>query len=161
MKRKLILLIFVILAAFSIGTIYASETIDVTTSDSFYFYSTDSLAANDGYYAAVSVDGTPYYLDNENYDKLCNYSNSFAQGLIYQFQDTTTKQDIKMGSVKVGTLETPHNPVGDFEKSVDKEFSFKYKIGQVGLNKNAHIITSLDLDGWFKSSIFILPYFLK
>lgn len=53
------------------------------------------------------------------------------RGLIYQFQDTSSVQDIKMGHVKVGSLVTPGNPVGDFEKSVDKQFSFDYKIGQV------------------------------
>lgn len=95
--------------------------------------------------AAVVVDGTPYYLDNPEYDELCEYSTNFAEGLIYQFKDTSSVQDIKMGHVKVGSLVTPGNPVGDFEKSVDKQFSFDYKIGQVGLNKNAHIITDLDL----------------
>ena len=100
------------------------------------------------------VDGTPYYLDNPEYDELCEYSTNFAEGLIYQFQDTSSVQDIKMGHIKVGSLVTPGNPVGDFEKSVDKQFSFDYKIGQVGLNKNAHIITDLDLkDEWFQSSI--------
>jgi len=48
--------------------------------------------------------------------------------------------------MKVGSLVTPGNPVGDFELNVDKEFSFDYEIGQVGLNKQAHIITDLDLD---------------
>ena len=146
MKKSLSMLIALIFIIISASAIYAYENIDVTTSDTFYFYSTDSLAADDGYYAAVSVDGTPYYLDDHNYDKLCKYSNSFAQGCIYQFQDTSLTQDIKVGSIKVGSLNTPGYPVGDFEKSVDKEFSFKYKIGQVGLNKQAHIITSLDLD---------------
>ena len=104
--------LFVFLIALS--AVSASDSIDVTTGDTFYFYSTDSLAANDGYYAAVVVDGTPYYLDYDNYDKSINV--------------------------------TPGNPVGDFEKSVDKKFSFDYKTGQVGLNKNAHIITDLDLN---------------
>ena len=76
---------------------------------------------------------------------MCEYSTSFAEGLIYQFHDTSSTQDIKWGHVKVGSLETPGEPVGDFEKSVDKEFSFDYKIGKVGLNKKAHIITDLDL----------------
>ena len=123
-----------------------SKHIDVTTSDSFYFYSTESLAADEGYYAAVVVDGTPYYLDDHEYDELCHYSNIFASGFINQFQDTSTTQDVKMGHTTVVTIETPGNPVGDFELNVDKEFSFDYKIGTVGLNKQAHIITNLDLD---------------
>lgn len=146
MKKISVLLISMILIVLSVGTISATDSIDVTTSDTFYFYSTDSLAADDGYYAAVVVDGTPYYLDDAAYDELCEYSTNFAEGLITQFQDTSTTQDIKMGLVKVGSLETPGEPVGDFELSVDKEFSFEYKTGQVGLNKEAHIITSLDLD---------------
>lgn len=129
---------------FSIGSIYASD-IDVTTSDTFYFYSTDSLAANDGYYAAVSVDGTPYYLADHEYDELCRYSTAFASGFIYQFQDTSTVQDVKMGHLKIATVETPGYAIRDFELDVDKEFSFDYKIGTVGLNKQAHIITNLDL----------------
>lgn len=144
--KKSILFISIFLVILSAGTIYASDSIDVTTSDTFYFYSTDSLAADDGYYAAVVVDGTPYYLDDPEYNELCEYSTTFAEGLIYQFQDTSTVQDIKMGHVKVGSLVEPGNPVGDFELNVDKKFSFDYKTGQVGLNKNAHIITNLDLD---------------
>lgn len=146
MKKGLLLFISVILVLLSVGIIFASSTIDVTTSDTFYFYSTDSLAANDGYFAAVSVDGTPYYLDDHEYDELCEYSTNFAEGMIYQFQDTSTVQDIKMGHVKVASLVTPGDPVGDFELNVDKEFSFDYKIGTVGLNKQAHIITKLHLD---------------
>ena len=76
--------LFVFLIALS--AVSASDSIDVTTGDTFYFYSTDSLAANDGYYAAVVVDGTPYYLNYDNYDKLCEYSTSFAEGLIRQFR---------------------------------------------------------------------------
>lgn len=145
MKKLTILLISIILIIVSAGTLYASDSIDVTTDDTFYFYSTDSLAANDGYYAAVVVDGTPYYLDDSEYNELCKYSTHFAEGLIHQFQDTSSVQDIKMGHVKVGSLVTPGNPIGDFELTVDKEFSFDYKTGKVGLNKNAHIITNLDL----------------
>lgn len=144
MNKRIILALIVLIA--SIGVVSASDSIDVTTSDTFYFYSTDSLAAADGYYAAVVVDGTPYYLDDPEYNELCEYSTSFAEGLIYQFQDTSTSQDIKMGNVKVSSLVTPGNPVGDFEQPVDKKFSFDYKIGQVGLNKQAHIITNLDLN---------------
>lgn len=128
------------------GTIYASDTVDVTTGDTFYFYSTDSLAANDGYYAAVVVDGTPYYLDYYDYDELCEYSTSFAAGFLKQFKDTSSSQKVKVGGMSVANIETPSNPVGDFEKSVDKKFSFDYTLGPVGLNKQAHIITSLDLD---------------
>ena len=142
-KKFLIGLGFLVLLSLSVVT--ASDSIDVTTSDTFYFYSTDSLAADDGYYAAVVVDGTPYYLDDYEYDKLAEYSTTFAEGFIYQFQDTSTTQDIKVGHVKVGSLDTPGNPVGDFELNVDKEFSFDYTTGQVGLNKNAHIISDLDL----------------
>lgn len=146
MKKGLILLISIMLLVFSASTIYASDSIDVTTSDTFYFYSTESLAADDGYYAAVSIDGVPYYLDDYEYDELCEYSTNFATGFITQFQDTSTVQDVKMGGIRVGSIETPGNPVGDFELSVDKEFSFDYKIGTVGLNKQAHIITDLDLE---------------
>ena len=64
MKKISIIIFSLILILFSIGTLYASDSIDVTTEDTFYFYSTDSLAADDGYYAAVVVDGTPYYLDD-------------------------------------------------------------------------------------------------
>ena len=144
MNKKIVLALVLLLV--SICAVSATNTIDVTTSDTFYFYSTDSLAADDGYYAAVVVDGIPYYLDDPEYNELCEYSTNFAEGLIYQFQDTSTVQDIQMGHVKVGSLVTPGSPVGDFELNVDKEFSFDYKIGQVGLNKNAHIITDLDLD---------------
>lgn len=118
---------------------------DVTTSDTFYFYSLDSLAANEGYNAAVSVDGTPYYLANSEYDELCEYSYNFATGFLMQFQDTSSVQDVKMGSLSVATIETQGYTIGDFEQPVDKEFSFDYKIGQVGMNKNAHIITNLHL----------------
>ena len=145
-NNKYLIGIGLLVLLIGIATVSATDSIDVTTSDTFYFYSTDSLAADEGYYAAVVVDGTPYYLDDHEYDELCEYSTSFAEGLIYQFQDTSTTQDIKMGHVKVGSLVTPGTPVGDFEQPVDKEFSFDYKIGQVGLNKNAHIITNLDLD---------------
>ena len=146
MKKIAILLISIIFIIIGMGTLYASDSIDVTTSDTFYFYSTDSLAAQDGYYAAVVVDGTPYYLDNAEYDKLCEYSTNFAEGLIYQFKDTSSVEDIKMGQTKVGSLVTPGDSVGDFEQPVDKKFSFKYKTGKVGLNQEAHIITSLDLN---------------
>ncbi|WP_410319846.1 hypothetical protein, partial [Methanobrevibacter sp.] len=105
----------------------SSHDIDVTTSETFHFYATNSPAANDDYYAAVVVDGNPYYLGNSEYDELCEYSNSFASGMITQFQDTSTN-------------------VGDFDLRVDKPFSFHYKIGKVGLNKEAHIITNLNLD---------------
>lgn len=145
MKRIYFICVALILT-FSLGAIHASNTVDVTTDDTFYFYSTDSLAADDGYFAAVVVDGTPYYLDDHEYDELCEYSTSFAQGLILQFRDTSSSQDIRIGYTKVATLVTPGNPVSDFEMPVDREFSFDYKIGQVGLNKNAHIITNLHLD---------------
>lgn len=144
MNKKVILLLIIFLA--SIGAVSASETIDVTTSDTFYFYSLDSLAADDGYFAAVVVDGVPYYLDDYEYDELCEYSTSFATGFLAQFQDTSSVQDVKMGHFRVATIETPGYSVGDFEQNVDKKFSFDYTEGTVGLNKHAHIITSLDLD---------------
>ena len=131
---------------FGVNEISAADTVDVTTGDTFYFYSTDSLAANDGYYAAVVVDGTPYYLDYNDYDKMCQYSTSFAAGFLKQFKDTSSSQKVKVGGMSVASIETPGKPVGDFEKSVDKKFSFDYTLGKVGLNKQAHIITSLDLD---------------
>lgn len=146
MNKKLVFSISVILVLFFMGSINASNTIDVTTADTFYFYSLDSLAANDGYYAAVSVDGSPYYLDENEYDELCKYSDSFAIGFINQFADTSSVQDVKMGSVTIATVETPGYTTGDHEMNVDKAFSFDYKIGQVGLNKQAHIITNLHLD---------------
>lgn len=146
MNKKLVFFISVILVLFCMGSISASNTIDLTTSDTFYFYSLDSLAANDGYYAAVSVDGCPYYLDNHEYDELCRYSDIFAIGFINQFQDTSSVQDVKMGSISIATIETPGYTIGDLEMNVDKPFSFDYKIGQVGLNKQAHIITNLHLD---------------
>jgi len=145
MNNKLLFAISIILVILSIGTVSASD-IDVTTGDTFYFYSTDSLAADDGYYAAVVVDGIPYYLDDPEYNELCEYSTNFAEGFIYQFQDTSSVQDVKMGGIRVGSIVTPGTAVGDFEQSVDKEFGFDYKTGQVGLNKNAHIITNLNLD---------------
>ena len=144
--KRLILVFSIILILFSLGTIYAYDTMDVTTSDTFYFYSTESLAADDGYYAAVSIDGVPYYLGYDEYDELCEYSNSFATGFLIQFQDTSTVQDVKMGGLSVASIETPGYSIGDFEQSVDKEFSFDYKIGTVGMNKQAHIITNLDLN---------------
>lgn len=144
--KRLFLLIYIILVILSVGTIYASDSIDVTTDDTFYFYSMDSLAADDGYFAAVVVDGTPYYLDDYEYDELCEYSTSFATGFLAQFQDTSTVQEVKMGHTRVATIETPGYSIGDFEQNVDKKFSFNYEIGQVGLNKNAYIITDLDLD---------------
>ena len=144
MNKKVLfgLIIFLV----GMGVVSASDSIDVSTSDTFYFYSTDSLAADDGYYAAVSVDGIPYYLDDYEYDELCEYSTNFATGFLTQFQDTSTVQDVKMGHFSVATIETPGYSVGDFELKVDKKFSFDYTIGTVGLNKQAHIITNLDLD---------------
>lgn len=144
--KRLFLLISIILVILSVGTIYAYDSIDVTTDDTFYFYSMDSLAADDGYFAAVVVDGTPYYLDDYEYDELCEYSTSFATGFLAQFQDTSTVQEVKMGHTSVATIETPGYSIGDFEQNVDKKFSFDYEIDQVGLNKNAHIITDLYLD---------------
>ena len=146
MKVKLFLLISMLVLVFGVNAISAADTVDVTTGDTFYFYSTDSLAANDGYYAAVVVDGTPYYLDYNDYDKMCQYSTSFAAGFLKQFKDTSSSQKVKVGGMSVASIETPGKPVGDFEKSVDKKFSFDYTLGKVGLNKQAHIITSLDLD---------------
>lgn len=145
MNKKYLIGFGLIILLTCISSVSASDSIDVTTDDTFFFYSTESLAADDGYYAAVVVDGVPYYLDNPEYDELCEYSTNFAEGLIYQFQETSTVQDVKMGNVKVASLVTPGNPVGDFELNVDKEFSFNYEIGQVGLNKQAYIITDLDL----------------
>lgn len=146
MKGKLFLLVFMALLLLGVNAVFAADTVDVTTGDTFYFYSTDSLAANDGYYAAVVVDGTPYYLDYNDYDKMCQYSTSFAAGFLKQFKDTSSSQKVKVGGMSVASIETPGKPVGDFEKSVDKKFSFDYTLGTVGLNKQAHIITSLDLD---------------
>ena len=137
-------LIALILLLITIGTVSAG-TVHVSTSDSFYFYSLDSPAANDDYYAAIVVDGVPYYLANDEYDELCDYSYSFASGFLKQFHDYSSSEDIYMGSVKVGTVRNPGQPIGDFETGVDKEFSFTYKTGKVGLNKNAHIITNLNL----------------
>ena len=142
MKWKLLLALIVLFA--SISTVSAG-TMDVSTSDTFYFYPEHSPAASDGYYAAVVVDGTPYYLDDNEYDELCEYSVSFASGFIYQFQDTSTSQDIMMGHTRIATLKTQSEPLGDFEKPVDKEFSFSYTTGKVGFNNNAHIITNLYL----------------
>ena len=142
--KRLILLISIIFALISISAVSAGH-IDVTTSDTFYFYSLNSLAANDGYDAAVSVDGTPYYLNYNDYDKLSEFSTSFAKGFLNQYQDTSTVQDVKMGNLRVATIETPGYDIGDFEMPVDKEFGFDYKIGTVGMNKNAHIISKLYL----------------
>ena len=117
--------------------------VDVTTSDTFYFYPIDCFIADEGYCASIEVDGDTYYLGESEYDKLCEYSGSFASGMICQYQDTSTTQKIKMGIV--GTIETPGDPVGDFELPVDKPFSFYYKIGKVGLDKKAKIVTTLYL----------------
>ena len=53
---------------------------------------------------------------------------------------------VKVISVAVKLSKAVIQAVGDFELNVDKEFSFDYKIGTVGLNKQAHIITKLHLD---------------
>ena len=70
-NNKYLIGIGLLVLLIGIATVSATDSIDVTTSDTFYFYSTDSLAADDGYYAAVVVDGTPYYLDDHEYDELC------------------------------------------------------------------------------------------
>ena len=144
MKRITVILISMLILVACVNAVSAGH-VDVTTSDTFYFYSLNSLAANDGYDAAVSVDGTPYYLNYNDYDKLAEFSTSFAKGFLNQYQDTSTVQDVKMGNLRVASIETPGYDIGDFEMPVDKEFSFDYKIGTVGLNKNAHIISKLYL----------------
>lgn len=121
----------------------SNHKIDVTTSDTFHFFPIDCFIANEGYCASIVVDGNDYYLGESEYDKLCEYSNTFAMGMINQYKDTSTTQKITLG--KTGTIKTPGEPVGDFDLNVDKKFSFNYKIGKVGLNKKAYIVTSLYL----------------
>ena len=144
MKRITVILISILILFACVNAVSAGH-VDVTTSDTFYFYSLNSLAANYGYDAAVSVDGTPYYLNYNDYDKLAEFSTSFAIGFLNQYQETSTVQDVKMGNLRVANIEIPGYDIGDIEMPVDKDFGFDYKIGTVGLNKNAHIITNLYL----------------
>lgn len=144
MKKIIMLLSLLIIGATLIGIVTASDTIEATTSDTFYFYSLNGPASESGYDAAIIINGTPYYLGYNEYDKLCEESPAFAKGFMTQYQDTSQKADIRNNlGVKYGEISTKNTGNGDFELSVDKPIKFTYHTGKVGMNKEAHIIDSL------------------
>ena len=84
MKKIIMLLSLLIIGATLIGIVTASDTIEATTSDTFYFYSLNGPASESGYDAAIVINGTPYYLGYNEYDKLCEESPAFARGFMTQ-----------------------------------------------------------------------------
>lgn len=122
MKLKILPLLLVI-TLLSLTVVVASETIEATTNDTYYFYAHDSLASQDGYAAAIFKDGTVYYLDSNNCNKLSEYSTVFKEGI--DKQPTSTK---------------------DAESNLDKNVKFTFKEGKVGMNEHAKIIDTLTLD---------------
>ena len=122
-NKKILTILLLLIAILSIGFVVASETIEATTGDTYYFYTPESLASTDGYDAAIVVDGDVYYLDSSDCDKLSDYSPVFKDAMSKQ---PTASQDI--------------------EVSIDKPLTFTYTNGTVGLNKEAHIVDTLTLD---------------
>lgn len=165
MKRDIIILIALcILLVATIGSASAwlfggsddtstGEKINAVHNDStFYFYSIGSLASDDGYEYAVVVDGTPYYLSDSLATKLhdSNISKSFSKfydlEIMYDYSDSPISYAGFVGAYpfvvfKMDDSSTQH--LGDSEFECDADFSFEYKVGEVGVNNEAHIITKL------------------
>ena len=76
-------------------------------------------------------------------------SNTFAIGYNQQLQFAESAVqliELQGRAYETGTIITPPSGGNFFELNVDKNFSFDYKSGTVGLNKDAYIITKLYLD---------------
>lgn len=139
----LVLLICVVLISSNVS---ATSKLTASTSDTFYFYDLNSPASQDGYDAAIVIDGKPYYLDAKCYDKLCEESSSFARGFLNQYRDTSSKQEIYNNlNMKMGEIRSPGESSGDFELPIDKTIEFEYKTGKVGMNNEANIITNINV----------------
>ncbi len=126
-----------------------TKHMEATTSDKFFFFPLDDLASKSMYYASVLIDGEEYYLGPSQYEELCLYSNTFAIGYNQQLQfaeSTIQLIELQGRAYETGTIITPPSGGDFFELNVDKNFSFDYKSGTVGLNKDAYIITKLYLD---------------
>ena len=129
------------------------EKLNVVHNDStFYFYSIGSLPSNDGYEYAIVVDGTPYYLSDSLATKLhdSNMSKSFSKfydlEILYDYSDSPISYAGFVGAypfVVFNMDDSSTDHIGDTEFECDADFSFEYKIGEVGLNNEAHIITKL------------------
>ena len=144
--KKTVLLISIFMIALSAGTAFATNQVDITTGDSYYyFHSTNSSEADDGYYASIVVDGVSYYLNETLYNELCRHSDAFATGFMEQFLNGTSVDDAKNLNATPSDLKNKTMAVDDFKKQIDEEFSFHYKTGKVGTNENSNIITKLNL----------------
>ena len=122
---------------------------DVTTSDKFFFFPLNTPAAKSMFYASVIIDDDEYYIGPTDYDELCLYSYTFAIGSNHQVesvQSTVQQVELRGRAYESGTIQTLPSEGDYFYMDVDKDFSFDYKKGTVGLNKDANVITKLYLD---------------
>lgn len=102
-----------------------NKTVNATTKDTFIFYSKPVSSQNSSIWAAVLINGTPYYIDNgdDAFDKLDNNSASFKDAWIQSFASQSSS---------------------DLKVPVDKEFTFKCMPAKIGTNDSAYLITDVN-----------------
>lgn len=130
------------------GTVYAAETVHVTTGDTFGYCGSYSEVYQEGYEYAIIVDDVFYYLDLDEAYELSTYSPNFNRVYISEGQATSPS---KVGEIRTGLIESgvysSGQQVDAFEFGVDKPFSFSYKTGSIGSFNNVRIVDHLYLDG--------------
>ena len=124
MNKKLFIILVSLFLVFSISSVNASEKITASPGDIFAVYGPDTPAGQ-SYSYAIEVDSTVYYFDDSIASKLASYSPKFAE----VFSQVNNNQI-----------------AGTSEFNNDKSFEFEYISGQqVGMNKDAHVITEIYL----------------
>lgn len=151
-KKRYISLMVLIFIVFSTISAVSAATIEVEEDDSFYYYSENTPASQTGYSYAILIDGTPYYLTSAAESELCdfntNFKSFFQQETSLNYGDSfkpdyTVSFGAYTGKVYEGTSYQSKDVVKDTEFENGEYFTIEYKIGKVGLNENANIVTKV------------------
>ena len=140
-------------SAWLFGDDSTGERINVVHNDStFHFYDSGSVPVTDGYYYAIVVNGTEYFLDKDMATKLhdADISHSFTRfydlDQLYNYGETPFSYrsfDDKFPFTYFHVNQSEIGKLGDTEFECDADFTIEYKIGEVGSWNQEKIITKI------------------
>lgn len=126
------------------------EELSATTDYNFTYFGSENPAPKDGYDFAIQTDDGVFYIDNSLASKLSEYSSNF--GIIYnaalteEYENNKPEYEGSVGyiyPIKVYNTNNEGTGAVTFDFPNDKNFTFEYKIGTVGANDQAKIMTKI------------------
>ena len=167
MKRKLLIILgicLILIVAIGFASLWffgednnsTGEKITVVHNDSiFHFYSITSIPNNEGYAYAVIVNGTEYFLSDSLAEKLNasgmiqSFSSFYDLERLYNYGGISALNGISYANftynhpfvIQMNLSETKR--IGDANFECDSDFSFEYRIGEIGSWDNERIITKI------------------